>query len=469
MKKLYITITCFLLLNVCLPALYAQDTIPNASFERWPIANQNNPEFWDSSNKITMVPFVGYTSVEKTTDAWDGDFAVRLVTGSLFGTVIPGLLTLGIFDLNPQDPLQSISGGVPFSARPAMLRGYYKYETSGIDRGLILFGLFKFNESTGQKDTIAAGIGLLTQVEEFTLFSVPLIYLIDQEPDTMNIVILSSFSDEMVVGSALKIDDLHFVFGTFPEVDLGPDLYICPGQFVILDAGGGEGYLYFWVNVETGEIISQERILSVDVPGHYGVLVLNELGLPGSDQIHVFGAPAPAIFEVTGGGEYHHPDQGVVVGLSGSEIGVNYFLFRDSFDVGQWQGTGQELTFGLQPVGNYSVLAVNEEHGCESEMEGIAEVVLSSSIWVDAFAGQIGVFPNPAKGSFQIKTNWPSVKGELIIMNSAGKKVHEQYFETNLQGMIQHLKVSHLEAGVYFIQLKNSLGEQKIFRLICLP
>ena len=469
MRKSVFIIMVLLLLQVCLNKLNAQDTIPNAGFESWPIANQNNPEFWDSSNKITMAPFVGYVSVSRTTDAYEGDFAARLVTGSLLGTVLPGVLTLGNLNLNLQDPLQSISGGVPFTARPALLRGYYKYETPADDWGLVLFGLYRFNEELQQRDTIAAGIGLLTQMEEYSLFSMPVFYFADLLPDTMNIIFLSSISEEMVVGSALTIDNLHFVFGEFPEVDLGPDQYICPGQTISVDAGGEEGYSYFWANVETGEILGQERVLVVDAPGHYGVLVLNESGLPGSDHIYVFEASSPVIFQLTGGGEYTPPDQGVEIGLSGSELGVNYTLIRDAEELGQWVGTGHELSFGVQSAGIYTVLAVSQQHGCQAEMEGVAEVIFASSVLNNLLDGRKGVFPNPSKGAFNIKTNWAAMAGTLNIYNADGKMVHEQSFETNWQGITGLISISRLEPGFYIVKLQNSHGELNIFRLISLP
>ena len=65
-----------------------------------------------------------------------------------------------------------------------------------------------------------------------------------------------------------------------------------------------------------------------------------------------------AAFAVTGGGAYCSGGSGVAVGLSGSETGVNYQLYRDDTTaVGSpVAGTGSALNFGNQTVaGTYTV------------------------------------------------------------------------------------------------------------------
>src|SRR5206468_2153214 len=68
---------------------------------------------------------------------------------------------------------------------------------------------------------------------------------------------------------------------------------------------------------------------------------------------------------------------GVVIGLSGSQSGVNYQLVRNSStNVGSpVAGTGSAISFAGQTVaGTYTVVAANASTGCTSNMTGSATV-----------------------------------------------------------------------------------------------
>lgn len=68
-----------------------------------------------------------------------------------------------------------------------------------------------------------------------------------------------------------------------------------------------------------------------------------------------------AIYTVSGGGSYCSGGSGVAVGLSGSDVGVNYQLYNGATPVGSAvAGTGSALSFGLQTAtGTYTVKASN--------------------------------------------------------------------------------------------------------------
>ncbi len=89
----------------------------------------------------------------------------------------------------------------------------------------------------------------------------------------------------------------------------------------------------------------------------------------------------PNIYAVTGGGSYCASTPGVNVGISNSDIGVNYQLYNGTATVGvPLAGTGSALDFGLQPAGIYTVIAVNATTTCSSNMSGSATVVLTPSV-----------------------------------------------------------------------------------------
>ena len=91
--------------------------------------------------------------------------------------------------------------------------------------------------------------------------------------------------------------------------------------------------------------------------------------------------PLPGLFTVTGGGNYCAGGAGVHIGLSGSQVGTNYYLYLGSTATGTFAGTGSPLDFGLQiTAGTYRVVAVNTTTTCNLTMAGTAVIVVDPSV-----------------------------------------------------------------------------------------
>ena len=88
--------------------------------------------------------------------------------------------------------------------------------------------------------------------------------------------------------------------------------------------------------------------------------------------------PLPTSFTVTGTGSYCSGGSGLVIGLSGSSVGVNYQLYNGSNAIGAVvPGTGTAISFGLQTTtATYTVIASNAN--CSSTMSGNAVVTIST-------------------------------------------------------------------------------------------
>lgn len=88
--------------------------------------------------------------------------------------------------------------------------------------------------------------------------------------------------------------------------------------------------------------------------------------------------PVPTLFTVTGGGEICYGSSGVSVGLTGSEIGVNYQLKRDGINTGTpVAGTGNPIDFGVFIIaGTYTVLATNTTTLTTRTMNGSAVIIV---------------------------------------------------------------------------------------------
>jgi len=99
-------------------------------------------------------------------------------------------------------------------------------------------------------------------------------------------------------------------------------------------------------------------------------------GMTGS--VNVIMNPLPTVYTVIGGGGYCTGGTGVHVGLTSSDNGVNYQLFKGPSLITTMAGNGFPLDFGLQTgVGTYTVVATNATTGCTSNMTGSVSVSIN--------------------------------------------------------------------------------------------
>ena len=174
---------------------------------------------------------------------------------------------------------------------------------------------------------------------------------------------------------------------------------ICAGQSVTYqstfsEALAGVAASNFGVNGGTGASVGAlsgsgtTRTIGVNVGTAAGVIRLDMLdstgvtpvptNLPFTGQTLTVNAN-PTAFSVTGGGAFCSGGSGSVVGLSGSQGGVNYQLIRDGSPVGALvAGDGNALSFGNQSVaGSYTVSASHATTGCATPMTGAVSVTVN--------------------------------------------------------------------------------------------
>ena len=89
--------------------------------------------------------------------------------------------------------------------------------------------------------------------------------------------------------------------------------------------------------------------------------------------------PLPTDYPATGGGSYCVGGTGVVVGTSGSELGVKYQLYNGASAVGGLlAGNGSPLNFGLQTAaGAYHIVGMNLGTGCINNMSDSSLVIIN--------------------------------------------------------------------------------------------
>jgi len=199
MKKITMSLICLLAVGFAF-----SQTIPNSGFEDW---TGGQPTGWSTFNSTVS------GGATQTNDAYAGSSAVKLQTKNLLFQPVPGTVTLGTITISGMNA--SITGGIPFTFRPDSLTGYYKYTPSGSDRNYVGLALFKYNTTTNNADTLAKGFfGNNTSVSAYTRFSFPVEYLMSGNPDTLNVLGMSSMAGYTTNGSIMFLDELSFVYNT---------------------------------------------------------------------------------------------------------------------------------------------------------------------------------------------------------------------------------------------------------------
>lgn len=178
--------------------------ITNNGFENW---TASDPDSWHSPNALLAAYLLPPVVTKEISDIYLGLNSAKLETKTTPIGAVPGVLTNGTIILSAP----YVSGGIPFTDRPASFKGYYKYTPASGDYCLMSAALFK----TGAADTIGyAQFTNLATVGAYTLFQADFTYSLPDNPDTLQIIISSSNPYAAVVGSILKVDALYLEGGT---------------------------------------------------------------------------------------------------------------------------------------------------------------------------------------------------------------------------------------------------------------
>jgi hypothetical protein len=206
-----------------------------------------------------------------------------------------------------------------------------------------------------------------------------------------------------------------------------------------------------------------------------------DLNLPGGCEspratIVVTVNPSPAIFNVTGGGEVCTTDNvGVAVGLSGSQLNVNYQLLLNNAPVGApVAGTGNPISFGPQlAVGTYTVTATATPGNCTAPMNGSAVVSnFNCNIVISDPCVCLNNATTLTNGQFgeQIKVNAPGTQTWTVTAisgfynpaspnpPSAPIPVGVGTVLVNIGGNMFTLDGRHVDAIGYTITVSNGMG-----------
>ena len=192
----------------------AQQQVPNGDFEYWTVdtTGYSDPEGWATPNESTLLLQV--FTVTKSDDASTGDYSAKLESKLVFDPFVsPGVVTLGEFIVDYMTQTATIEGGIPFTDRPIALNGDYKNFPAANDSTIVMAIFTEYLEVKGKTDTIGLGVMYTGDVvADWTSFSVPISFFNDNDPDTMNIIVVSSNMFSPNKDSYMFIDNLAFEY-----------------------------------------------------------------------------------------------------------------------------------------------------------------------------------------------------------------------------------------------------------------
>ncbi len=185
-------------------AMYANDSIPNGSFERWSSTSYDSPLNYPYTSNPSCFASNVPLNVVKTTDACHGLSAVKLTTNSSSNA------TIGYFLNTPPNQGNSSlwRNGMAYNQKPSGIRGYYKYNVASADSGIILVLFRKAGVQIGNYTLKIGGIK-----NTYTLFNLPLVPALTQTPDSVVFGAVSSnyyVNQNGVAGSVLFLDSVSF-------------------------------------------------------------------------------------------------------------------------------------------------------------------------------------------------------------------------------------------------------------------
>lgn len=152
-------------------------------------------------------------------------------------------------------------------------------------------------------------------------------------------------------------------------------------QLIATVSGGSGTYSFSWTCTPPGSPVwtstQQNPMVSPDVTTTYTVTA-NDAFNTAIASVTVVVNPLPLVYSVMGGGSYCFSYPGVPVGLSGSEVNVDYQLLRGGTPDGPpVTGTGNPISFGNRTAAfTYTVLATNNLTGCINVMNGSASITI---------------------------------------------------------------------------------------------
>lgn len=251
-----------------------------------------------------------------------------------------------------------------------------------------------------------------------------------QNPTTVNLTSTTVFTLTVtdVVTGCQETDQIIITVtgGSLNATTTATPTSLCVGgssQLNALATNGSGTYTYSWSSNPLGFSSSQQNPTVSPITTTIYTVIVNDGFNSVTSSVTVMVNPLPTAYSVIGGGVYCSGGNGVAVGLSNSQPGVNYQLQINGVNTASpIAGTGITIIFGNQTtIGIYTVIATNSTTGCQNSMTGSVTVsqsptivaAISSSINDNCYAGHNGTATVIATGGTGVLTYlWSTVPSQ---------------------------------------------------------
>lgn len=214
-----------LIVMLTVAPIAAQDALVNLDFEEWNtfkgqgfFRDYEEPRGWTSGNGVVHVAPNTDPLTTKSTEAFAGQYCVKMTTSQIFGQIAAGSCFTGTFELNLADPVKSARRGIPYTRRPEVFEGMFRYTSIDGDSATMYATLSRW-DATQQRRVVVGEARRIqyTTITEWTRFSIPFTYASAEQPDTIAVVFASSAGGDNFdgsVGSTLWIDAVRVALPT---------------------------------------------------------------------------------------------------------------------------------------------------------------------------------------------------------------------------------------------------------------
>jgi hypothetical protein len=230
---------------------------PYGDFETWNTVTSEEPDKWNSFNYIC--PTGNYSAV-KSSDSYEGSWAMKLKNVIILSGDTMGYLTNGKFGNNGPE------GGMPISQNPNLITGYYKYAPVGLDTALAAVFLYRYDVANDSTITLETEMIQLPPVTTYTPFSIPVLYNALPLADTIGIIFAAgNFNGNYVgVGSELYLDNLEIFYNPVSvnenETENNISVFPNPGNGIFNIDKGNTQPVYLELYNENGEKVYSETL-----------------------------------------------------------------------------------------------------------------------------------------------------------------------------------------------------------------
>ena len=276
--------------------------------------------------------------------------------------------------------------------------------------------------------------------------------------DTMLIATSGTYTVRATHSNGCEDSDTIEVIGRpLPSVNLGPDMYKCTDDYIILDAGK-DGFAYYWGS--SNGIVASERLFEVSDTGKYWVQVTNDYSCVQSDTITIKPTSLSIDPMFVTNSKLVAGDSVLFVDMSQPEPlswlwefgDLQQSVLQNPVHVYYSGKSYQVILHVSNSVCNASIVKIIEvEHRNKSGNENEEEPGLFGDNFIEIQS--VKIYPNPNNGNFTIEAEFSTrTNANVYIFDLMGRLISVRKYN-NVEILNQYVDIQSKSSGIYIIKI----------------